>query len=168
MSLKAYVASPYGFSEAGKVFYYGYLIPVIKDAGFEILDPWVLTNPDLIKQAQFAPEEKQKEEWARVNIVIGRNNENAIRACNILIGVLDGTEVDSGTAAEIGFAAGLLKPIEGYRSDFRLASDNPGTKVNLQVEHFITKDGGVISTNLLTLEKRLFGKHQELKRLKGE
>ena len=40
--------------------------------------------------------------------------------------VLDGTDVDSGTAAEIGYAFARGKLIVGYRGDFRLSADNEG------------------------------------------
>jgi len=36
---------------------------------------------------------------------IGVANETGIRECAILLAVLDGAEVDSGTAAEVGFAS---------------------------------------------------------------
>jgi nucleoside 2-deoxyribosyltransferase len=62
--------------------------------------------------------------------------------------VLDGTDVDSGTAAEIGYAFAKGKPILGYRGDFRLAADNEGGVVNLQVEYFIRASGGDIITKL--------------------
>jgi nucleoside 2-deoxyribosyltransferase len=58
--------------------------------------------------------------------------------------VLDGTDVDSGTASEIGYAYARGKLIVGYRGDFRLSSDNEGGIVNLQVEHFIRASGGTI------------------------
>jgi len=47
------------------------------------------------------------------------------------LAVVDGQEVDSGVASEVGFAYGLGKRIIGYRNDFRLAGENQGTKVKL-------------------------------------
>ena len=58
--------------------------------------------------------------------------------------VLDGVDVDSGTAAEIGYAFARGKLIVGYRGDFRLSADNEGSVVNLQVEYFIRESGGTI------------------------
>ena len=60
---------------------------------------------------------------------------------------LDGQDVDSGTAAEIGYAFAKGKPIIGYRGDLRLSSDNVGLTVNLQVEFFIRESGGEILSN---------------------
>jgi hypothetical protein len=36
---KIYVASPVGLSDSGRHFLYGVLVPKIKKAGFEIIDP---------------------------------------------------------------------------------------------------------------------------------
>jgi len=52
--------------------------------------------------------------------------------------VLDGTDVDSGTAAEIGYAAALGTPVVGLRTDLRVTGDNAATTVNLQVEYFLS------------------------------
>lgn len=62
----------------------------------------------------------------------------------MVFAVLDGTDVDSGTASEIGYAYALGKRILGYRGDFRLSADNEGSIVNLQVEYFIRASGGEI------------------------
>ena len=35
-----YIAGPLGFSEAGRDFYYNKLLPVIRELGYEVLDPW--------------------------------------------------------------------------------------------------------------------------------
>lgn len=72
--------------------------------------------------------------------------------------MLDGTDLDSGTAAEIGYGFAMHKPIIGYRSDPRLCTDNEGAVINLQVEYFIRASGGEIVTHLddlyAALEKR--------------
>ena len=67
------------------------------------------------------------------------------------IAVIDGVDVDSGTAAEIGYAFARGKPIIGYRGDVRLAADNEGAVVNLQVEYFIRQSGGCIVRSLAEL-----------------
>ena len=68
---------------------------------------------------------------------------------------LDGQDVDSGTAAEIGYAFAKGKPIIGYRGDLRLSSDNVGLTVNLQVEFFIRESGGEIVTSASTIPAAL-------------
>ena len=37
---KIYIASPLGFSEACRDFYYGQLLPLVRESGFGVLDPW--------------------------------------------------------------------------------------------------------------------------------
>lgn len=156
MTKTIYIASPLGFSEAGRDFLYRTLIPRIEQAGFQCIDPWKLTPVDLLKSAQDLPygQEKRKK-WRQVNQVIGKNNALAIRECDAIFAVLDGVDVDSGTASEIGFAAALNKPALGYRGDFRLSADNEGSTVNLQVEYFIRSSGGRIINSLDDLEEAL-------------
>jgi nucleoside 2-deoxyribosyltransferase len=72
-----------------------------------------------------------------------------------MIAVLDGPDVDSGTAAEIGYAFARGKLVVGYRGDFRLSADNEGGIVNLQVEFFIRESGGDIVSVYTELERSL-------------
>lgn len=107
----------------------------------------------MIASAQSAPDGfERRRRWERANQIIGRNNAEAIVRCHVVLAVLDGVDVDSGTASEIGYATALGKPVLGYRGDFRLSADNEGCLVNLQVEYFIKLHGGGIVTNLKNLE----------------
>jgi nucleoside 2-deoxyribosyltransferase len=147
--MKLYLASPLGFSEAGRHFYTEVLVPRLGRLGCEILDPWTLTEAAKIEAVVRMPYGAEKRDaWRELSVEIGRNNAAAITACDVLLAVLDGSDVDSGTAAEIGFAFALKKKIVGYRGDFRLSADNEGTTVNLQVEYFIRQSGGTIVTAL--------------------
>ena len=155
-TLKAYVASALGFSEIGRSAYYSLLLPAIEAAGYVVLDPWKLTSSATLSKALRAPAGPlRRRRWSQVNIVIGRNNCVAIEECDVLVAVLDGSDIDSGTAAEIGYAAGIGKPVIGYRNDLRPAGDNEGSVVNLQVEYFIRKSGGRIVPDLVSLERVL-------------
>ena len=40
---KIYVASPLGFTEAGRLYSNTVLLPAVRAAGFEPLDPWAVT-----------------------------------------------------------------------------------------------------------------------------
>jgi nucleoside 2-deoxyribosyltransferase len=152
----AYLASPLGFSEAGRLFYQSTLLPLARDTGFKTLDPWTLTPQALINAVLALPYgEERRARWQQLNQVIGRNNAEAIQRCDIVIAVLDGVDVDSGTASEIGYAAALGKTILGYRGDFRLSADNEGSRVNLQVEYFIRQSGGQIVTSVDLLRQAL-------------
>jgi nucleoside 2-deoxyribosyltransferase len=151
-----YLASPLGFSEAGSAFCRDKLIPLLQRQGHEVLDPWQLTDRQQIEAVAAMPYgEERRDAWRRLNMEIGRNNQAAIDRCEALLAVLDGTDVDSGTAAEIGYAFARGKPIIGYRGDFRLAADNEGSIVNLQVEYFIRQSGGDVIRSLAELSDAL-------------
>jgi nucleoside 2-deoxyribosyltransferase len=144
-TMKIYMAGPLGFSEAGRYFYYRELVPAVMRLGYEILDPWKLTDQKDIDAVLALPYGMvRREAWRDLNVVIAGNNRKAIDACDGVFAVLDGVDVDSGTAAEIGYAFAKGKPIIGYRGDFRLSADNEGSIVNLQVEYFIRQSGGTI------------------------
>jgi nucleoside 2-deoxyribosyltransferase len=144
-----YLASPLGFSECGTAFYYGAVIPAIIKGGFGVLDPWKLTDQRKIDAVLAMPYGQAKRDaWEILNVEIGGNNRAAIDRCSGVFAVLDGTDVDSGTAAEIGYASARSKPVLGYRGDFRIAADNEGATVNLQVQYFIAHGGGEIIRTL--------------------
>ena len=154
--VRIYLASPLGFSEAGRHFYERVLVPFVTGLGLEVLDPWTLTDARTIRAVQALPYGPAKREaWRRLNMKMGATNQAAIDRARAVLAVLDGVDVDSGTAAEIGYAFGRGKPILGYRGDFRLSADNEGSTVNLQVEYFIRRSGGVIVERYEDLEARL-------------
>lgn len=88
--------------------------------------------------------EARNEALRAINRRLGAANAADIQRADAVLAVLDGVDVDSGTAAEIGFAAALGKPIVGLRLDTRQTGDNEGAVVNLQVEHFILAGRGRI------------------------
>ena len=69
--------------------------------------------------------EKQNQECIFKKCVEG------VDSSDIVVAVLDGVDVDSGTAWEIGYAYAKEKPVIGLRTDFRSLSDGI---VNLMVE----------------------------------
>jgi len=143
--MKIYLAGPLGFSEAGRQFHNDVLVPTLSGLGHDVLDPWTLTDLTKIRAVQrrrYGP--AKREAWRLLNAEIGRNNKKAIDDCDAIFAVLDGVDIDSGTASEIGYGFAIGKPILGYRGDFRLSADNEGSKVNLQVEFFIYESGGEI------------------------
>jgi nucleoside 2-deoxyribosyltransferase len=145
--MQIYVASPLGFSEAGNAFYRDTLIPLLQRLGHDVVDPWTLTD----RRKLDAGGPKRRDAWRRLNAEVARANHDAIDRCDALVAVLDGVDVDSGTAAEIGYAFARGKPIIGYRGDVRLSADNEGAVVNLQVEYFIHESGGHIVRSLAEL-----------------
>ena len=140
---KLYLASPLGFSPENSA-YLNQIKVTLASQGFEIFDPW--------EQKQFAGRlenaAREQDFAARVAAFkviaqeIGSCNEGGIRWANFILAVLDGAEVDSGTAAEVGFGSALGKKCYGLRTDLRDSGDFIGLPVNLQVLHFIEKSGG--------------------------
>lgn len=52
-----------------------------------------------------------------------------------VVAVLDGTQVDDGTAWEVGYFWALHRgPVFGLRTDFRKAGELPGSRVNAMIE----------------------------------
>jgi nucleoside 2-deoxyribosyltransferase len=144
---RIYMAGPLGFSEAGRHFHQAVLMPFIRDLGYDVLDPWSLTAPNAIEAVQAMPDgPERRAAWRALNAEIAAANLKALDEAQAVVAVLDGTDVDSGTAAEIGYAFARGKVIVGYRGDFRLSADNEGGVVNLQVEFFIRESGGTIVT----------------------
>ncbi len=154
---RAYLASPLGFAASTTAF-----MAELKAALSELLiveNPWDFGGPELsaaFTQAHgLIRHDQRRAALHALNSRIAAKNEEAIRRCDLVIAVLDGVDVDSGTASEIGFAYGLGKPSLGLRTDSRLAGDNLGSVVNLQVEYWIEASGGVIVTSTTALVEAL-------------
>ncbi len=153
---RVYLASPLGFSESGRHFNAAVLVPFVRSLGYEVLDPWALTDRRKLEAVQALPYgSARRDAWRALNREMAAANRAAIDEAAVLIAVLDGVDVDSGTAAEIGYAFARGKLIVGYRGDFRLSADNEGSTVNLQVEYFIRESGGTIVDRYEDLPKAL-------------
>jgi nucleoside 2-deoxyribosyltransferase len=140
--LQVYLASPLGFSPELKS-YRDKIKRRLTELGCTILDPWDPKFHKVIEEARAI------QDWsARIAAFkeiagrIGKANEDMIRSCDIVLGVLDGPELDSGTVSEIGFGAGLGKKCYGLRTDFRNSGDFDGVPINLQVLYWIEVSGG--------------------------
>jgi len=139
-----YLASPLGFADSTRPF----MASLVADLAphVDILNPW----DDVRFEQEFARLATENDFAIRraalqeINTEIARSNADNIRRADALFGILDGVDVDSGTASEIGYAAALGKYICGLRTDFRLSADNYGSTVNLQVQYFIENSGGRI------------------------
>jgi nucleoside 2-deoxyribosyltransferase len=146
-STRVYVASPLGFCASGRHFYREVLLPSLAAEGIEVLDPWA--GGEAIVAALGIPDAAaRRTALGDANRSVAAANVSMIEACDAVFAVLDGVDVDSGTASEIGFAAARGKPVVGWRSDLRLAGDNEAAVVNLQVEHFVAASGGRVEAAL--------------------
>ncbi|MHB8117807.1 MAG: nucleoside 2-deoxyribosyltransferase [Methanothrix sp.] len=61
-------------------------------------------------------------------------NLQALSECDIMVAMLDGPQVDDGTAWEIGYFFLQGKKILGLRTDFRRAGESDSSRVNLMIE----------------------------------
>jgi nucleoside 2-deoxyribosyltransferase len=61
-------------------------------------------------------------------------NLKAMNDCDIMVAILDGPQVDDGTAWEVGYFFSQGKRIFGIRTDFRRAGESYASIVNLMVE----------------------------------
>ena len=143
MRQRCYIAGPLGFTEPGRRYHHEVYLPAL-GVLVEPVDPWALTTPTEVAQARA---DGREYDFA---LEIGRRNAEAIRSCRLLVAHLDGQEVDSGTAAEVGYAAALGLTCFGWRSDLRQTGE-PGVQVNLQLESFIVDSGGAILGSLQEL-----------------
>jgi nucleoside 2-deoxyribosyltransferase len=144
---RCYVASALGFTEAGAHYYERVYLPALRSVVTPV-DPWALTDAHEAAKARAAGRERD------FALEIGRRNSEAIRGCTLLAAHLDGQELDSGTASELGFAAGLGIRCFGLRTDIR-ESGEPGMTVNLQIEHFVVASGGSLCASLDELVNEL-------------
>ena len=122
---------------------------VLVGTGIDVINPWKSDFGAAFQRANaIADYAERVAALARVNTEVARKNEESIRAADVVFAVLDGVDVDSGTASEMGFAYALGKRIHGLRTDTRLIGDNAGSVVNLQVQYWIEASGGKLVRTL--------------------
>ena len=95
----------------------------LEEKGFTALWPGdLITSHDIASWGKEAPKKILKVDKA------------LLLDCDIVVALLDGTQVDDSTAWEIGFAHAMKKPIFGIRTDFRNGGECPGASVNAMIE----------------------------------
>ena len=88
-------------------------------SGYDVLWPFELFNQDEIDRLTA----KDIMEGCR----------KALDDCDLVVALLDGTQVDDGTSWEIGYAYARDIPIYGIRTDTRNGGELPGGKVNAMI-----------------------------------
>ncbi len=143
-----YLASPLGFAVSTHGFMANLTAKLREE--IDVLNPWDDQRfaSEFQRLASVDSVAARDGRLAEINTELGRKNTESIDLANGLFAILDGVDVDSGTAAEIGYAFALGKRVNGLRTDFRLAGDNHGSIVNLQVQYFIEQSGGKIVTRV--------------------
>lgn len=139
---RVYLASPLGFATSTMAFMQD-LVPALESV-VAVENPWDKTDfaDDFAEIATVDSYSERIRRLGKINHAIGKSNTERIDISDAVFAVLDGVDVDSGTAAEIGYAFAKGKRVYGLRTDFRLAGDNLGSTVNLQIEYFIHASGG--------------------------
>ncbi|HEV7535280.1 MAG TPA: nucleoside 2-deoxyribosyltransferase, partial [Acidimicrobiia bacterium] len=123
------------------------LHPALATAGWTVLDPWVDETGVVATTLALPPGSARLEALRQMSRTIGTRNRRLLAEATAVLAVLDGPDVDSGTAAEIGWAAARGTPVIGLRTDFRLA-EHEAAPVNIQVEDFILVSGGTLVSSL--------------------
>ncbi len=118
--MKIYQAGPL-FTEAEQDWHRKLKARLI-EAGYNVVWPYELfSQGDVIAWGNDAPRRIMEIDRA------------ALDSCDVVVALLDGTQVDDGTAWEIGYAYALGKPVIGIRTDFR-SGDTSVSVVNAMIE----------------------------------
>jgi nucleoside 2-deoxyribosyltransferase len=143
-----YLAGPSGFFAAGLLWHNTVVVPTVRAAGLIPKDPWSGESAiaNVMEAMEYGAERRAALQEA--NRQQGRYDLALIDESEAILASLDGPDVDSGTAVEVGygFAKGLL--IVGLRTDTRRSSDNEGGIVNLMIETCIMDSGGMLTESL--------------------
>jgi len=90
----------------------------LRQSGFEV---WLAQEAGLFKHG--SPDERRK---------VFRGDLSALEGCDVVVALLDGVDVDTGVAFELGYAHAVKKPIVGLKTDYRTFSKTE--EVNLMLE----------------------------------
>ncbi|MBU5613159.1 nucleoside 2-deoxyribosyltransferase [Geomonas azotofigens] len=148
-----YLASPLGFSRENNP-YRERIKERLARLGCSVFDPWEQEEvAQRIEQAMSIEEGDARARAVREAArFTGAVNARGLEGSDLVLAVLDGTEPDSGTVAELGYGAGIGKRCYGLRTDFRDCGDFPGVPLNLQVLHFIEESGGRLFRRIEEIE----------------
>jgi len=88
---------------------------------------------ELLAQEEIEDAEAGAEEGEAPALIFDRCL-GALQDCSLVVAILDGTQVDDGTAWEIGFAFARGIPVYGIRTDIRAAGETQVGNVNAMIE----------------------------------
>ena len=95
----------------------------LRDAGHKVIWPGDLLTDEQVKEA-----------GANATSLIFNACKQGLEGCTCVVALLDGTQVDDGTAWEIGYAHAKGLPVYGIRTDFRHAGETQHSTVNSMIE----------------------------------
>lgn len=137
MPKKIFVAGPL-FSE-GEIWLDKQVVALVEKLGFKALWSW-RDEKELIKRGELAGKD-----WTYKIFVL---NREFLDKSDMVVAVLDGTDVDSGTAYEIGYSIAKGKKVIGIKTDGRLHGKD-------QVVNLMIQESVKIVKSLEELEKEL-------------
>lgn len=96
---------------------------VLEMHGYDVKWPYeFFTKQDVAKWGKDAP----------VNIMT--TNSSVLETCDAVVAVLEGPQIDDGTAWEVGYACAKNIPVVGFRTDFRKCGDAEHATINSMVQ----------------------------------
>ena len=119
---RIYLAGPL-FCEATRAWHRAARARVEAETGRRVVWPYELFEQSEI--AAWGPEAPRR---------VMEACRDALAGCTLMVALLDGPQVDDGTAWEIGFAHARGIPVIGVRTDFRMAGDTPGSLANAMIQ----------------------------------
>lgn len=119
--MRIYQAGPL-FTEAEQQ-WHRTLKACLQAAGYDVVWPF-----ELIAQQEV---DNHGKEAARY---IMETDKTALDGCDVMVALLDGPQVDDGTAWEIGYAHARSIPVIGIRTDFRRGGETANSRVNAMIE----------------------------------
>jgi len=119
--MKIYQAGPL-FSHAERM-WHRMLKEELEKAGHEVVWPGDLITQEMLHA------------WgSETPAMILKTDAEALSGCDAVVAMLDGPQVDDGTAWEIGFSYAKGIPVYGIRTDFRNAGDSRFSMMNSMIE----------------------------------
>lgn len=137
--MRIYQAGPL-FSDAERAWHLAFRRQ-LEEAGFTVVWPGELIEPSsVVGWGKDAPRK------------IMEIDRDALLSCDVVVALLDGCQVDDGTAWEIGFAYAKGIPVIGIRTDFRNAGDTGHSSVNAMIEGSVLRIVRTVEETVLQLE----------------
>ncbi len=109
----------------------------LRQSGFEV---WLAQEAGLFEHG--SPDENRK---------VFAGDLSALEGCDVVVALLDGVDVDTGVAFELGYAHALKKPIVGLKTDYRTFSKTE--EVNLMLETPLVRICRSVDEAVETLKK---------------
>lgn len=139
-----YIASPYGFADSTRSWYYDTFIPLLEKY-VAVLDPWAEAP------LKHSVDVSATDRWLNLGC---RHLDNIKNNARLLVAGLDQEPPDTGTVVELAWAAAHRIPVIAYRSDLRTSGED-GLKYNLMIGSAIQRSGGVEVSDLISLEEQV-------------